>query len=257
MRRSLLLFAFLCIGLLPLRVSAWGPTGHRTVGEIAEHHLSRKARKAVHRILGDERLAMASTWMDDVRSDRAYDATHDWHWVTIPDSSTYAASAKNPHGDVVEAIGRVQAMLRSDTVPLERQRIYLRMLIHLVGDLHQPLHVGRGDDKGGNDFQVQWMKKGSNLHRVWDSEMIDLDGLSYTELAASLDHPTLEQCRTWRQGSVAQWAEEAMALRPRIYAVQRGDDLGYAYKYQNWPTVQEQLLKGGMRLAAILNAIYG
>ncbi|MFT3885111.1 MAG: S1/P1 nuclease [Flavobacteriales bacterium] len=257
MRRALAGPTFVLNVFLPLTALAWGPTGHRTVGEIAEHHLSKKAAKAVQRILGDEGLAIASTWMDDVRSDSTYDGTHDWHWVTIPDGSTYAASVKNPDGDVVEAIGRMQALLRSDTVPLERQRIHLRMLIHLVGDLHQSLHVGRGDDKGGNDFQVQWMKKGSNLHRVWDSGMIELDGLSYTELAASLDHPSAAQCNAWKQGTPAQWAEEALALRPRIYAVQRGSDLGYAYKYRNWSVVQEQLLKGGIRLAAILNAIYG
>lgn len=250
--RSCILFPL----IVPIAAMAWGPTGHRTVGLVAEHHLSGKARKAVYRILGTESMAMASTWMDDLRSDHAWDHVRDWHWVTIPDGSTYAASEKNPNGDVVEAIGRMQALLRSDTVPLDRKRVHLRMLIHLVGDLHQPLHVGRGDDKGGNDFQVQWMKKGSNLHRVWDSGMIDLEDLSYTELAAAIDHPTKEQMKTWQQGAVAQWAEENVRLRPDIYAVERGADLGYVYKYHNWPVVQEQLLKGGIRLAALLNAIF-
>jgi len=243
--------------LVPDAVHAWGPTGHRTVGQVAEQHLSRKAKRAVYHILGTQSIAMASTWMDDVRSDHAWDHVRDWHWVTIPDGSTYDSAEKNPKGDVGEAIARMQALLKSDTVPLERQRIHLRMLIHLVGDLHQPLHVGRGDDKGGNDFQVQWMKKGSNLHRVWDSGMIELEELSYSELAASLDRPSKERVRAWQLGSVANWAEENIVLRPAIYAVERGDNLGYEYKYLNWPVVREQLLKGGIRLAALLNAIYG
>lgn len=251
-RRALPCILFLC----SLPALAWGPTGHRVVGAIAEQHLTRKARKAVHRLLGDTSLAIASTWMDEVRSDPRYDATHDWHWVTIPDGSTYAASEKNPHGDVVEAIDRMKAILRSDTATTEHKRTALRFLVHLIGDLHQPLHVGRGDDKGGNDFQVEWMKKGSNLHRVWDSGLIELSELSYSELAASLDHVSPKLLQVWKQGTTAQWAEEALAYRTRIYPASAGADLGYAYAYQNWPLAQEQLLKAGIRLAAVLNEVF-
>lgn len=247
------LFVLLC---LPLVASAWGPTGHRVIGEIADHHLTKKARRAITGILGTESLAIASTWMDEVRSDSLYEHTHDWHWVTIPDSLTYGTSEKNKKGDVVECIGRMTALLRSDTVPAERKRVYLRFLIHLVGDLHQPLHVGRGDDKGGNTFQVQWFKKGSNLHRVWDSEMIDQSDLSYTELAASLDHIDETQLKHMRYGTVAEWAQEAVAYRAQVYAVEPGADIGYTYMYKNWPLVQQQLAKGGVRLAAVLNDIF-
>lgn len=254
MRRCLPLFITF---LLPLPMLAWGATGHRVVGAIAEQHLTKKARKAVHALLGDESMAIAATWMDEVKSDRVYDGTHDWHWVTIPDGSTYASAEKNPHGDVIEAIGRMEALLRSDTVPQARRKVALLMLIHLVGDLHQPLHVGRGDDKGGNDLQVRWFNKGSNLHRVWDSGMIDHKDLSYSELAASIDHADAGQVRNWLQGTPADWAQEEMAYRPQIYDdIQPGEKLGYAYEYRNWPLVQEQLLKGGIRLAGLLNALF-
>ena len=239
-----------------LTTFAWGPTGHRAIGAIAEQHLTKKARKAVHLLLGTESIALAGNWMDDIRSDNAYDDTHDWHWVTIPDGGTYAASEKNAKGDVVEAIERMKAMLRSDTVPLDRKRVALRMLIHLVEDLHQPLHVGRGTDKGGNDFQVQWFKKGSNLHRVWDSEMIERKELSFTELAASIDHATPIEIAAWQGGGTALWAEEAMQFRGRIYPKETGADLGYEYLYRNWPLVQQQLVKGGIRLAGVLNDLF-
>lgn len=238
------------------QVLAWGPTGHRAIGAIAEKHLTKKARKAVQRILGTEDLAIASTWMDDVRSDDAYDHTHDWHWVTIADGSTYAAMEKNPDGDVVETIGRMRGLLLSDTATAAHKREALRTLVHLIGDMHQPLHVGRGDDKGGNDFQVQWFKKGSNLHRVWDSEMIERKDLSYTELAASLDHATASEIASWQAGSTAQWAEEALQYRARIYPAESGTDLGYEYLYQNWSLVEQQLLKGGIRLAGVLNEAF-
>lgn len=247
----------LCLAaLLPCFALAWGPTGHRVVGAIAEHHLSRKARKAVKRILGAESLAIASTWMDEVRSDSAYDHTHDWHWVTIPDGQTYALSEKNPKGDVVEAIDRMRTLLRSDTVPLERERVALRFLVHLVGDLHQPLHVGRGDDKGGNDFQVQWFKKGSNLHRVWDSEMIDDTKLSYTELAESLIRPDATVMKQWQSATVREWAMESMSYRPQVYSIGNGT-LGFQYSYKYLSIVRLRILQSGIRLAAVLNQIYG
>jgi hypothetical protein len=249
-------YFLLLLVLQPTMVLAWGATGHRTVGAIAEAHLSHKARKAVVRLLGDTSLAMAATWMDDVRSDRRYRYLSDWHWVTIPDGSTYAAAEKNPKGDAVEAIGRMVAALKSDTTSIPYQRFCLKVLIHLVGDLHQPLHVGRGDDKGGNEVQVRWFKQGSNLHRVWDSGMIDHDQLSYTELANSVDHATKADMRSWCQGTAADWAQENMAFRPQIYPPQAGAELGYEYQYENWPIVEHQLLKAGIRLSGLLNSIY-
>lgn len=243
--------------LQPVAAFAWGATGHRVVGAIAEEHLSNRARKAVHRILGGKSIAMAATWMDEVRSDHAYDHTKDWHWVTIPDGSTYAASEKNPKGDAIEAIERMETALKSDTLSQERKVFCLKVLIHLVGDLHQPLHVGRGDDKGGNTVQVQWFWKSSNLHRVWDSGMIDENGLSYTELACSIDHVSKQQMKDWSRGTAADWAQENVAFRPQIYDLEEGDKLNYEYQYRNWPLVQQQLLKGGIRLAGLLNSIFG
>lgn len=250
-------FLPLLLILQPLTVHAWGATGHRTVGAIAEKHLSKKARKAVHRILGDESMAIASTWMDDVRSDRKYAFTRDWHWVTIPDGSTYAAAEKNPNGDAVEAIGRMVEGLKSGTLSKEEEVVNLKVLIHLIGDLHQPLHVGRGDDKGGNAFQVQWFNKGSNLHRVWDSGMIDHSQLSYSELAISVDRSTAKQMTDWARGDAASWAQENLAYREQIYPSEAGAELGYEYQYLNWPLVEQQLQKAGIRLAGVLNSIFG
>lgn len=243
--------------LQPASAFAWGATGHRVVGSIAEQHLSKKARKAVHRILGNESMAIAATWMDEVRSDHAYDYTRDWHWVTIPDGGTYTTADKNPNGDAVEAINRMVTALKSDTLSPERQVFCLKVLIHLIGDLHQPLHVGRGDDKGGNTFQVRWFYKGSNLHRVWDSGMVDQSQLSFSELARSLDHASTQEINEWSKGTAADWAQENLAFRPAIYDLEPGAEIGYEYQYKNWPVVQEQLLKAGIRLAGVLNAIFG
>lgn len=249
-----LLLAFFL--LQPLTALGWGQTGHRVVGEIAEQHLSRKARKAVQRILGNESMAMVANWMDDIKSDRSYDYMRDWHWVTIPDGSNYAGAEKNPKGDVIEAIERMVAALKSDTLSREQQVFCLKVLIHLVGDLHQPLHVGNGEDKGGNSFQVQWFKKGTNLHHVWDESLVDGMLLSYTELAHNLDRATDAQRAQWTRGTAADWAQENVAYRAQIYPKEPGVNLAYEYRYEQWPLVQEQLLKGGIRLAGLLNSIF-
>lgn len=239
------------------KAQAWGQTGHRVVGQVAENHLSRKALRNIKKLLGEESLATASTWMDEVKSDDAYDHTHDWHWVTIPNGKTYAETEKNPHGDLVESIGRMTTILKNDTTSKERKVMALRFLVHLVGDLHQPLHVGNGEDKGGNDVKVKWFYKSSNLHRVWDSEILDSKQLSYTELAENIDHASKDQVEKWQSGTVKDWAAEAMTFRSQVYETKDPDRMGYEYMYKNWDLMQQQLEKGGIRLAGLLNEIFG
>ena len=137
---------------------AWGQTGHRAVGQVAENHLTKKAKKNIKKLLGNESLALASTWMDEIKSDSTYDYANEWHWVTIGDGETYAESEKNPNGDVVEAIERMKQILKSDTASNQNKVRALKFLAHLVGDIHQPLHVGRGDDRGGNNLKVKWFR---------------------------------------------------------------------------------------------------
>jgi hypothetical protein len=233
----------------------WGPTGHRATGYIAEKHLNKKARKALERILGGQSIAMVSTWMDEIRSDSTYDYTADWHWVTIPDGMTYEQTEKNPNGDIIMTIERLIAELKSKKLTPAQEAEYLKMLIHLVGDIHQPLHVGR-PDRGGNDVKVMWFRNESNLHRVWDSDLIDDTRLSYTELAESLNKPSETQIANWQKATVRDWANESISYRTQVYDIGNGR-LGYQYSYKYFSIVRERLLQAGIRLAGVLNEIYG
>lgn len=235
----------------------WGKNGHRVVGDIAADYLSAKAQKEIKRILGHESMAIAGTWMDEIRSDPAYNYTHDWHWVTIPDGITYEQTEKNPNGDLIDAILTIIEDLSEGDLTAKDEEEKLKMLIHLVGDIHQPLHVGTGEDRGGNLIDVEWFYEPSNLHRVWDSEMIDDSKLSYTELSASINHPTKDQIKRWQNSGVMDWAYEAVELRDQVYDLPDDMQLGYRYQYENFDTVEKQLLKGGIRLAGVLNDIYG
>lgn len=237
--------------------NVWGKTGHRVVGDIAAAYLTAEAQKEIKRILGHESMAIASTWMDEIRSDSAYNHTHDWHWVTIPDGMTYAQTEKNPNGDLIDAIITIIENLSEGGLTAKEEEEKLKMLIHLIGDIHQPLHVGTGEDQGGNLIDVEWFHESSNLHRVWDSEMIDDTKLSYTELSASVNHPTQKQVEVWQNSGVLDWAYEAMDLRDQVYDLPDDRQIGYRYQYENFDTVEKQLLKGGIRLAGVLNDIYG
>jgi hypothetical protein len=249
-------FNAIILMLLSLTAFGWGATGHRVTGYIANKYLNKKAKKAIERILEGQSLAIASTWMDEVRSDSTYNYMSDWHWVTIPDGMTYDESVKNPNGDIIQTLERVIEELKSKKLSPQQEQEYIKILIHLVGDIHQPLHVGRGDDRGGNDIKVMWFRTDSNLHRIWDSDMIDDTRLSYTELAESLLPPSPEELATWQKATVRDWAKESMAYRKQIYDIGNGR-LWYEYGYKNMRTVSERLHQAGIRLAGVLNAIYG
>lgn len=251
--KSLLITKFLV--LITLCSYGWGATGHRVTGLIADKHLTKKARKEIERILSGQSLAMASTWMDDIRSDSLYDYTSDWHWVTIPDGKTYQESEKNPKGNILQTIDRLIAELKSKKLNAKEEAESLKMLIHLIGDIHQPLHVGLGNDRGGNDIKVSWFRTDSNLHRVWDSDMIDDTKLSYTELAESLEKPDETKISAWQKSTANDWAVESMGYRKDVYNYGDGK-LGYKYTYKNFHIVRHRLLQGGIRLAGVLNEIY-
>lgn len=241
---------------VPLFAGAWGQTGHRTIGRVAETHLTSTAKKKLATILEGESLAMASTWMDEIRSNRKYHYMSDWHWVTIPDGQTYAQTEKNPHGDIIETIERMIKELSLGQLAPDKEKEQIKILIHLVGDIHQPLHVGTGEDRGGNETKVRWFERKSNLHRVWDSEMIEDTQLSDTELVLSLDRISKNKVKKLQNTSTYDWARESKELRKQVYAIGDGN-LGYEYAFRNIKTVRKRLQQAGVRLAGLLNEIYG
>lgn len=251
---------FVCLLLMSFNVNRedfrWGQTGHRTVGHIADGMLSKKAKKQVKRVLGNETLAEVSTWMDEVRSDRDYDYAQTWHYTTIPDGETYETAEKQENGDVIWAIEKIVKELKAGNLSEEDETTNLKFLVHLVGDIHQPLHVGNGEDRGGNDVKVQWFGSNTNIHSVWDSRMIDGKQYSYTELANKINHPTKVDVQEWQAATVRDWAIESMSYRNRIYDLPENGRISYRYSYDNFDLVEYRLLQAGVRLAGVINEIY-
>jgi hypothetical protein len=184
---------YLSIGLL-LTISfalvSWGYKGHRITALIAENYLTSQAKAAVKDLLGNESLADVSTWADDVRNDPQYKNTASWHYLNLPlglsyekfGSVVYSQSIEN----VLTAIQRCEGTLSDEKTSKEQKREALKFLVHFIGDVHQPMHVSRAEDRGGNTIQVQFDGKGTNLHALWDSGLIDYSGLSESQLVAKV-----------------------------------------------------------------------
>lgn len=251
------LLAFLIFSQTLLASDDWGQNGHRVVGETAENYLKSKVSRKIGRILNGQSIADASTYADDIKSDRAYDKYKPWHYANVSFDQTYAEADKNPDGDIVYGIEECISKLKSGKLDKENEQFYLRMLIHLVGDMHQPLHFGLKEDKGANDFKVKWFNQPTNLHSVWDTKMIQSYNMSYTELTATLPELTKSEVKTIQSGSLLEWVEEIREITREVYkSAELGDDLSYRYMYDWFGIAQTQMKKAGIRLAVILNDIY-
>lgn len=247
---------FVLIMFLVIKASSWGLTGHRVVGQIADIYLSKKAGKEVKKILGTESLADIANWMDFIKSEPGYDYMKPWHYVTIPDGQTYESSEKEVKGDVIWALNKFINELKSDTLTLDEQKIALKSLVHLIGDIHQPLHVGNSTDKGGNDVKLKYFWQNSNLHQVWDSRMIDGQNLSYSEWVLRINHTDKDQVAKLQSASINDWAMESMAMRASVYDIGEKKNINYRYNYDHIAEVDRRLLQAGVRLAGVLNEIF-
>ena len=234
----------LLLALLVSTAHAWGTQGHHVVANLAYAQLTVKAKTEVDRLLALEAaatLASISTWADETRNK----TTAPWHYVNFPrDTCTYDAAHDCPDGQcVVGAIDKQLAILASDA-PDEKRLNALKYVVHLVRDIHQPLHAGYADDRGGNTYQVQAFGRGTNLHALWDSGLIENTGLDTAKLLAmpapvgNLDAARVaeESCRI--VGTAGFYPERKV---------------GADYAEQFTPVMEKQLAAAGARLAAMLS----
>jgi nuclease S1 len=262
--RSWRIWLALAAAVAPAPAWGWGANGHRVVGEVAERHLSSQARRQIAVLLDGESLAEAATWPDEIRSDPAWARATPWHYLSIDDPETLATTARAPEGDVLEALERFEAVLRDPAASNEEKADALRFYVHFTGDVHQPLHVGRRADRGGNSIRVKWFGEETNLHSVWDVGLIESEKLSFTELTRFIDDPTPAQVARWQAAPYETWVRESFCLRSRVYDFgseaapnpAEPPNLGWAYAFHNLPLVKERLLAAGVRLAGRLDAIF-
>ena len=242
---------------LALKSFGWGLTGHRIVGHIAMEHLNPEVKQHILQTLNGEDLAMVSNWMDFVKSESTYDSLKPYHYCTIVDVEAIKTHEHPKQGDVWMAIDKFLLEVENDQYSVD-EGFALRALSHLIGDVHQPLHCGNGSDMGGNQVKVNFFKESSNLHRVWDSGMIDYWKMSYTEYSQwIMSTVSQDELSEWGKSTTEDWIRESVLSREQCYETMGNPNtMGYRYIYDNKDLMHKRLAQAGIRLADALNKAY-
>lgn len=247
---------------LPFQTNAWGVLGHRIVGQIAENYLTLNAKKEVIKILGTESIAMASNWPDFIKSDTSFGYLSPWHYLNIKGGLTFnevqTFLTNDTAVDAYTKLNFLVKQLKNKQLPKDKKAFWLKLLIHIVGDINQPLHVGRPEDEGGNKIKVLWFNVPYNLHQIWDQQLINFQQLSYTEYSGAINHTTKAQRTMWQKQPVSEWIWDSYQVAEKIYGdvKQPEEKLGYLYNFKYIDPLNQQLLKGGVHLAGLLNEIF-
>jgi hypothetical protein len=253
MRQIILIAGLLTMATVPHNSWAWGKKGHNIVAEVAYDRLDKGTRDRVTQYLGTTSFEDASTWMDEVRSDHAYDYMKPWHYVNIPQGQNYVA---NTEENVVNEIDKVIAELQhKEKLSPEDIKKDIMILFHLVGDLHQPLHVGYKSDKGGNDIKVTYKGKPANLHWVWDNEIIESENITVKDCLNYGNKLPKAAIADYQKVNVSNWVAGIRPLLTNVYNYQ-GATIGDTYAQQNVSLIEQQLFMGGVRLAAVLELCF-
>jgi hypothetical protein len=259
---GLVLPAALTLLVVPARPAlAWGRMAHRAATRLAESRLSPRARAAIVELLDEgESLVDASTWADE--NSRSIPGSAAWHYVNVPISAP-RYSPRDCHGDcVVSRLDEFRRILADPHAPKARRRMALRYVVHLVEDVHQPMHVGDRRDRGGNAVQLQFYRDGAtNLHQIWDSGLFRQAHYDERSLASDLIGLAREpQARDWPGGAVEDWVNESLEAARQAYRVpgtrefvRSGMRLGHDYEEANLPLARKRLAQAGVRLSEVLN----
>jgi hypothetical protein len=284
----LVVIASALIGVNP--AFGWGQNGHRITAEIAQRNLHPQTAEAIELIIGTESLAEISTWPDDIRSVSSWDFSQPWHFLSINDDKKWEDLERAPEGDVVSALEELERFLSNpaensivlrgtvkgkgadEGKQFKQQHVIgkreaLAFYVHFVGDIHQPLHVGRREDFGGNKIAVNWFGESTNIHTVWDESMIESTNLSFTELADFLDRVPAKTKALWSASAYLDWAKESKEVRHKVYDfgkqkesyylnIKQAPKIKYVYRYLTLPIIHQRLAQGGIRLSAKLDQIF-
>ena len=268
MKRITFLFACIITIYSSMPAYAWGPKGHDIVAAIAEQNLTKKTKKALDKILDGKSIVYYSSWMDNIQNSpnwkNGYDKTKTWHYANVDKGLTYETMEKNKKGDVLTGLEFLvnELTVNFDNLSDSLKQDYVKMVVHMVGDMHCPMHAGRSTDRGGNGKKVKWFGQKTNLHSVWDSKMIDsARKWSYSEWVNHLDRKDKKYKKAIVQGTYLDWFTETVVRAEELYeyAERQGDDVpnfSYQYVYDFSPLLENRLQTGGYRLAHVLNTIF-
>ncbi len=236
----------------PLKALSWGEKGHSMVAEVAFENLDSNTKKIVMDYLNGMTIEEAANWMDKIKSDHSYDYMKPLHYVNFDQGEEVK---NNCCDNIISALTTTINELKNyKSMSKEEVKIKLCYLFHLMGDLHQPLHVGYGTDKGGNTYQVQYRGKGTNLHGLFDYGIIEKNDISLNQCLNAKKYSKLD-LQEIRKGNPLSWAKESRSFLTEIYNT-NGHTIESEYEVRNEEVIKEQIFKAGLRLAEVLKETF-
>lgn len=237
---------------------AWGQKGHDVTAYIAEQHFTPATAKAVAEIFDGMSPVYWANWLDNASHTPEYAYSKTWHYKNVDADKTYWTQPEQEGGDIVQALRMNIAILADSTKSKADHELALKMVVHLMGDLHQPMHMGRSTDRGGNSVKVRYFGRDANLHGIWDTNLVEsAHKWGYSEWQQQIDRVPEEAEVVIIGGNLDDWGQKTVEICKDIYA---GIPANASYSYDQvaeWaPVIEGQLLSGGLRLAHVLNSIY-
>ena len=256
MPRLILIFA---LYLLSLPVNAWWGKEHQIVALIAEKNLSKQSKQQIDILLQGQKLSDIANWADSIKSQPKWFHSKRWHYINIEKGESIADYKVSVGGDILWALDYFYWQIGETSRPIDQRREALMFFVHLVADIHQPLHVGITGNAGGNNQPVIWkgQKRLVNLHKVWDG-LLTSPNINANQYADTINNLSKNR-KLWLQSSFKDWAEESLALHKVVYQFEQQDkqqkslNLDANYQDRNWPLAQKRILQAGVRLAHYLN----
>ncbi len=237
---------------IPNKVSAWGKKGHSLTAQIALHYLDSDTKNKVLKYLGGMSFEEAASWMDELRSKKEYDFMKPFHYINIEKNEIYEENEKD---NIVNELNKTIKQLKNiEDLSNESIKFNLLKIFHLVGDLGQPLHVGYGEDKGGNTIQVSFFGNGSNIHSVWDTKIIEYQKISIEDCLKHANFSKKEM-RKLRRINVEKWMQHSRSLLNNVYDI-KSNKVETEYIKANQSIIEKQLLISGIRLASVLKKLF-
>ena len=252
MKTLKIIILLILLVLIPVNSYSWGEKGHAFVAEIAFKYLDKNTKKMVRDYLDGMTIEEAANWMDVIKKDKKYDNLKALHYVNFEKNE----EVKNICCDnIISALTTCILNLKNyKNLSKEDVKTNLCYLFHLMGDLHQPLHIGYGSDKGGNTFQVHFDGKGTNLHALYDYKIIEFKKVSFKQCLKEKNYSKTE-IDAIQKIDVVNWATDSRKYLGTIYNVENNiisDD----YVNENLPIIKSQIHLAGIRLAGVLKEVF-
>lgn len=233
---------------------AWGKEGHHIIAEIAKSQISKSVQDSVDKYLNGMSWESASTWMDDIRNNPQYNYTHVWHYLDMEKGVQYSDTIANGNNVVKQLQVAIEHLKNRAKLSKEDINFNLKVLFHLMGDFHQPLHVGYGVDRGGNDIKVTFGDKKTNLHHIWDTDIIVYKNIALTNVQDILSKTSAQRLKKITDSNVIEWMNQTRKLLDAVYSYT--DPIPDNYVDKSATIIEYQLLFAGVRLGKTLNDIF-